>query len=106
MKALRWILDHWYIPLFAIGVLLGWWLTRGKQSPFAQVQNELEAIEAGRKARELEAKIGARQAAAEVVREHAEAIQRLDGEDAKKAEELRHDPAALSKFLVRAGRSR
>lgn len=108
-KALFWIKDHWYLPLFAAGLFLGWWLTRKgstKGPPLAEIQKELKAIDAGREAREMKARLGATQAAEEVRRQHAEAIQRLDTDQAKKAEQLREDPVALSKFLVKAGRSR
>lgn len=105
-KSLLWLLDHWYLPLFAVGVLLGWWLTRDSKrgEPLAQIKAELDAIKAGQKARELEAQLGAQQAADEVRKEHAAAVQALNAEQVKKAEALRSDPVALSKFLVRAGR--
>lgn len=105
-KALFWILDHWYIPLFAIGVLLGWWLTRGKKGlpPIKEIAHELKAIEAGREAREWKAKLGAERAAEEVRKQHLAAIEKLNADQAKKAEELRQDPVALSRFLVKAGK--
>lgn len=108
-KALFWLLDHWYLPLFVVGVVLGWWLTRDsskKLPPLGQIKTELDAIEAGRKARDLEAQLGAQRAAEEVRRQHDAAIQKLDATQAAKAEELRADPVALSKFLVRAGKTR
>lgn len=108
-KAALWLLDHWYLPLFAVGVLLGWWLTRDttkKLPPLDQIKTELDAIEAGRKARELETRLGAQQAAEEVRRQHDAAVQKLDAEQARRAQELQADPVALSKFLVRAGKTR
>lgn len=105
-KALFWIKDHWYVPLFFLGAVLGWWLTRGRKGlpPLKQIEGELKAIAAGSEARELRAKLGAKDAAEQVRKQHAEAIQKLDAEQVKKAEALKEDPVALSKFLVKAGR--
>jgi hypothetical protein len=105
-RAFQFLVDHWYIPLFAIGTLLGWWMTRGRKTPppLAQLKGELKLIESVREAKELQAKLGAQGAAEEVRRQHVETIQRMDAADATKAAALRDDPVALSRFLVKAGR--
>jgi hypothetical protein len=105
MKILRWLADHWYLPLFVLGVFLGWWLTRGrgKVLPTKQIQTELKAIEAGRKAKSLEAELGAEQATAKILKEYKAEVQKLNEEEAKQVAELKQDPVALSKFLVKTG---
>ena len=108
MKVVTWLLDHWYLPLFGIGVVLGWWLTRGsgKPSPLDLIKAELDGIAAVRDARELRARLGNQQAAEEVRRRHQAAVQQLDAQQAEQAAQLRDNPVALSKFLVGAARKR
>lgn len=106
MKILYWLRDHWYLPLFILGVVLGL-ILRGRlgMPAAAQLGNELEAIRAGAEARRLKAIMGAQQAAEEVRKQHAATVQALNAEQAQQAEALRDDPVALSRFLVRAARS-
>jgi hypothetical protein len=102
-KALLWIKDYWWIPAFILAIVLGWVVFRKRGNPFVQTRRELDAIDAGRRARELEARLGAEKAREMVEKEHAVALKSLDAEKAAKAKELRNDPVALAKFLVRAG---
>lgn len=101
-----WLVDHWYIPLFILGVILGIILTGGKALNFKKVKDELDVIKAGAEARKLKAEAGALAATTEVERLHEDAVARLDEKQAEEAKELRNDPVALSRFLVRASRRR
>lgn len=103
-RVLYFLRDHWYIPLFVVGVVLGF-ILRGKRPPVVdQLGNELEAIRAGAEARKLKATLGAQQAAEVVRQQHGAAVQALSAEQAQQAEALRDDPVALSRFLVHAAR--
>ena len=111
MSALFWLKDHWYLPLLAIvllGSLMLCLIFRTGATPAdakRALDSELEVIRAGAEARRLRAELGAQQAAEQVRKQHAAAVQALDAEKAQQAEELRDDPVALSRFLVRASRS-
>ena len=105
MKILRWIRDFWYIPFLILALLLGWILFRGRRgTPLTQTKAELEAIEAGRLAREIQEREGLAAAKQHLAAEHADELNALDEKQRAKAKELRDDPGALAKFLVRAGR--
>lgn len=105
-KALHLLIDYWYIPALVVGAILFWILTAGKRTPpVSTVARELEAIQAGKKAREMELQLGKERAAEELRIEHASAIAALDEEKAEKAKELENDPVAFSRFIVRAGRT-
>lgn len=102
---LRWLAAYWYIPLFIGGVLALWAITGFRRTPpIDTVTRELAVIRAGAAAREAQLLLGKKRAAEQVQREKAVAIAQLQDKQAAKAEELRDDPVALSRFLVRAGR--
>lgn len=104
-RALHWIVDHWYIPLFVGGVLLLWILTGGKKAPPAStIKRELDAIRAGAEAREMQLIMGKEAAAKRLQKEHADAVTALNAKQAQRAKELENDPVALSRFLIRVGR--
>ncbi len=104
-RALHFLVDHWYIPLFVGGVLLLWILTAGrKMPPVSTVKRELEAIRAGAEAREMQLIMGKEAAVKRLQKERADAIAALNAKQAQRAKELENDPVALSKFLIRAGR--
>ena len=108
-RAWRWLLDHWYIPFFVAGAVVGWLLTResGKRgTPIEQTFAELDAIDAAAQVRKMEAEIGAAQAYDHVKDTYRAEMDALDEQQKAQAEGLRHDPAKLTKFLVLAGRSR
>ena len=108
-RLLHLLVDHWYVPFFAVAAVLGYWFVCGpkrKRTPLASIALELGVIEAGRQAKELQARIGAEQAAAEVRKVHATAWFALDERDRQRATELAGDPVALSKFLVRAAQNK
>jgi hypothetical protein len=103
MRVVRWLLAHWYVPLIFLAAVAGFLVSRKRGSPLQTTKVELEAIRAGADARRVEAELGAEQARRHVEKAHMEALMRLDEEQAKQAAELRDDPIALAKFLVRAG---
>jgi hypothetical protein len=104
VKVLRWLADHWYLALVFLGALAGFLMARKRdQSPIQTTRAELEAIRAGAEAREKQAEIGAEQARRHVESKYREELLRLDQAQADEARELRDDPVALAKFLVRAG---
>lgn len=106
-EAWAWLKEHWYVPLFAAGAVLGFAVsasTRKKGPPKAQVKAELEVIKAGAKAKKLEAELGAAKATAEVEAEYHAEKERLGAAERAEAEKLRENPRDLARFLVRAGR--
>lgn len=105
MKTIRWLLDHWYLPLLALACVLGWWLTRGRVGPSPRVLKlELDAITESARVREITAKLGAERARADVESTHAVALAKLDEDQKAKAITLKSNPAALAKFLVKSAR--
>ena len=97
--------DYWYVVALIAGAVLLWLVTGGRRSiPSDTIKREMAAIRAGAEAREKQIQLGRHRAARDVRKAHAVAIARLKDQQATKAEELRNDPVALSKFLVRAGR--
>lgn len=103
MKAIRWLKDYWYIPLLVLTSILLWVVFRRRGTPIAQTKAELQAIEAGRLAREIQEREGLDAAKRHLAAEHADELNALDEKQQAKAKELRDDPQALAKFLVRAG---
>jgi len=107
IRVLHWIADYWYIPLLTIGalaVLILWIIHRRGDPPVDLLNVELQAIKAGRDAREAKVELGAERAVAKVEADHKDAVGKLDADQRAQAEELRDDPVALARFLVRAGR--
>ena len=104
-KVWKFIKAYWYIPVFVIAVILGWVIFRKKGTPIAQTRAELDAIRAGKQAREWQTKLGAEMAKKQIKAKYREALKALDEKQTIQAKELEDDPVALSKFLVRAGRS-
>ena len=106
-KTLKWFRDYWYIPFFILAMILGWLIFRKRDvTPIEQTKNELEAIREGRKTKELAIKEGAGRARLELLAKYAREKKELSQKQKAKAERLKHDPVALSKFLVRAGSNR
>lgn len=106
-RAWSWLREHWYVPLFVVGVLLGFVVsskTRRKGPPPEQVKAELEVIKAGARAKALEVELGAEKAAAAVEEAYRAETERMDAQEREKAQELRQDPRALARYLARAGR--
>lgn len=101
-----WLSRHWYIPLFVLGVVLGWMLSGGRRqkgTPLAQTKRELAAIEAARRAREKELELGTQKAKEWVEASYQAEIHALNMAQKSEAYGLRSDPAKLAAYLVRAG---
>jgi len=97
------MLKYWYIPFFVLLTILFWVVFKGKKgTPVEQTKRELEAIEAGRRAQEMEARYGTEVAKANLKTKYREELAALDEKKAAKAKELENDPQKLAKFLVRA----
>lgn len=92
------------MPLVVLGLLLGWLLLRGRGQPLEALRRELAAIDAGRAAREIETRLGLKRAKAAIERKHAKALADLDTKQAAEAAQLRNDPAALARYLMRVSR--
>lgn len=99
----QFIKRHWYVPFFILAMILGWVLFRKKSNPVKRTRIELQAIEAGRQAQELQERLGNEAAKKHLDLQYREERAALDEKQAAKAKELANDPVALSKFLVRAG---
>lgn len=92
------------MPLFILWTILLWVIFRDKKgTPIEQTKRELDAIEAGRKSQEMEARYGTEVAKASLKRHYREELAALEGKQAAKAKELEKNPAKLARFLVRAG---
>jgi len=108
-RAWEWLKEHWYVPLFVLGVILGFVVSgkaRRKGPPTAQLKAELQAITAGAEARKMEAVIGKVEAVRVVEETFSESMEALDEVERVEAEKLREDPRSLARYLVRAGRRR
>lgn len=106
---LRWLADYWYIPLLMVGALLALVFvlpTGGRRAGnlVKRVQKELDAIEAGRRAREVTAQEGTEAATKRIEERYQAQLAALEAEKRAKAKELEHDPVALAKFLERLTR--
>jgi hypothetical protein len=106
VKVLRWLAQHWYLPLVAIAAVLGSLVTlvltdRRPESPRDRLDAELEAIKAGERAQTQAALTSVEDAVRRAEEEHADAIQAMDHRQFARAERLRGNPRALSRHLVR-----
>jgi len=105
MTALRWLLDRWYVPVFLLGAVLAWAMSRGKdRAPALALTKELDAIRAGASTRKLVAELGAANARMAIEQAYSVDLRCLEDAQKVRAAELSHDPVALAKFLVRVSR--
>lgn len=107
--AWAWLKAHWYIPLFVVGVIIGAVFSkrvRDRGAFLDQTKAELEASSAAAEALRWKAELGAERAAAKVEAEHRAELEALDEKQKQEAEQLRKDPGALARYLVRAGSQR
>lgn len=106
MKALRWLADHWYIPVImvvaAVTILIG--MKRPKDAMLDLVKRELDAINAKREVREMQIQLGAEAAKQHVNDTYREQLESLDERGKARAEALEKDPAALAKMLEKLSR--
>jgi len=106
-RALRWLGDHWYLPVALLGVAILWVLRRSERqrgTPFSRINEELWAIAAKREARAIQTQLGAAAARRHVLNRYVLTLKRLDAERAEEARVLERDPANLAQYLERAPR--
>lgn len=68
------------------------------------LEEAFDAFEAEAQVTKLEAAVGKAEAVARVEEVYHEQIKKLSAEQKAKADKLRNDPVALSRFLLKAGR--
>lgn len=89
------------IGVIAVAIL---WPRKQRSNVLGKLTVEKRAIDEKARVRKLEAELGREAALQEVEDKHRETMEQLDDEQEKKARELRSNPAALSRFLVRASK--
>lgn len=113
-SALLWLKDRWYIPAFvlfvAVAALAAIFTRRRKDDPLPatiiqEVSKELEVIAAGAEVRKVRAEMGADKAKQLVEEKYRAERAALTAAQEREAHELEEDPAALARFLVKAGKS-
>lgn len=106
-KALNLFRDYWYIPFFILFMILGWIVFRRRDvTPLEHTKRELKAIQASREIKELIIHDGISKARLKIIAKYMSEKEQFSKDQQIKAERLKHDPVALSKFLVRAGSKR
>lgn len=105
MSALSWLKQNWWVPFLFLFLILSWVFFRRRGTPIEQTKRELEIIEAGRRARKLKEEMGLERAKAYLDVIYAQELAALDTKQQDRAQELRDNPQALARFLVRAGQS-
>lgn len=100
----QWVKDYWFIPVLAIGLLLGWifwsrWTNTPTVPPVGKILKEVAAIGAARETREIAQRAGNEEAKKHVADKYAEKRKRLDAEAELQVKELEDDPVALAKYL-------
>jgi len=100
MKMIRWILDYWYIPVFAISIwVAGLWSSKTKNR--WSLRKELNVIESGRETRQIQIELGEKEALQHVLDYYVSERADLELDNRLKAAELSKDPVALTRFLAR-----
>jgi len=105
-KALRWLADHWYVPLMLIiglaAFLLGARRPSGpRRTPISDTRRELAVIKAGTAAKVLAKERGTNAAVDEVMHAKTKSLDKITDKQHRKAEKLARDPVALARFLER-----
>ena len=103
-KVWGWTVDHGWLFFFVLLAAVVYILGRGKTWPQEAIETEIEAVRARRATIETIARGGVKVAQQEIRERHAAELRALDAEQTQQAVGLAEDPAALSEFLVRAGR--
>jgi len=99
--------DYWYIPLFIIGAIILFLVTRkssDKPPIIAKVKKELDVIQAGADARNIAIEKGTEYAVVATKAEYQAKIQALDVTQKLEMKELENDPIALARYLERVSR--
>jgi hypothetical protein len=108
MKALYWMKDFWYIPVFILGagVLLAFmmWRRESVSKILERIKTEFSAIDARRETRDIRIQLGAEQAKQHVIDKYAEKRKNLDEKSEARVKALENDPEALAAALERLTR--
>jgi len=110
LKALPWLKKYWKWLLFPIGILIfiAGYVSRPKPKVLAPElldhAAEREKIEKRTAGQIVEAKEERDKKLAEVEKEHAETVSKLNAEQRGKMQRLRQNPEELNKFLLQVGK--
>lgn len=95
-----------------VGVLLAWilvrrWLPQSKPKvpPLDHIRRELTAIREGAKVDKLQAELGHEQAVQHIEDKYRKELEEMEAERKAEAEKLRADPEALTRYIIRGGKS-
>lgn len=105
MTVLRWLKDHWYVPLVVLAAALGWFVGVRNRGPSETLDVELEAIDAGKTARLDAIDRGEAAAIKRLDAEYRDTLERLDARQKGKADALLRDPARRARWLHKLSRS-
>jgi hypothetical protein len=109
-KAIFWLWDYWYIPIFVIVALIGYFTFskwRGGKEGYSWLTPLLEQfkiIKEGSNTREMMIQLGTEQAVQHIKDKYQAKYAELDAEQALKVQTLEQDPVALVKFLEKISR--
>lgn len=99
-----WLVSHWYLPLFVVGIILGIILFRKNPKIYVKdIIKEVEAIQEHFKVSKIIAEEGSASAKKYVEEHYKFQLADLGDKERKEAELLRSKPNELAKFLVRVG---
>jgi hypothetical protein len=101
LRGSKWLLRHWYIPLFALVAVAGWLLGQRKQLPTESIGDELAAIRRRQGIDQLAAEKGASIANAFADQRYHQTLRALDEKQRHKAEDLRRHPGKRLDYLRR-----
>ena len=107
-KAMYWLLDHWYIPALFIGAIVAFFIFKKKygliDDPLMRIAEELNIIDAGSEAREMQIQLGTEQAIQHVKDKYQAKAVALDAQQQATVKDLENDPVALARYLERLTR--
>lgn len=95
-KAIR---KYWYIPITALVAVLGFIVLR--EDPRKALRREMDAIDAGERARVQAANENAEKANAYLDFQHRKTLEALNAKQTEKEKALRADPVRRAKWLTR-----
>jgi hypothetical protein len=102
IKVWKFLSDYWFIPFFIFSIFLFYFFRKKTNPPIQKIKNELEVIQAGRKANELIITEGYEKAKEAILSLYYVEKDQLSKKQQIEAERLKNDPIELSKLLVRA----
>ena len=101
LRGCKWLVSHWYIPLFAIAAAVAWVIRARDDGPVEAVRDELRAADQRERIKRLAIEKGAELANAVATSEYFDTIKALNAEQARKAEALRRNPVRRLRYLRR-----